>query len=361
MRFLLIRFSSLGDILLQTSFASWLKSQYPESHISFLTLNGHEALIKDHPHLDEILLYEKRKGLSDIKNLYRFCREVLAKRRFDLVLDLHGTNRSFLTRCFLPEFLALSMDKRRFERFLLVKAKIDLLKKEASLHERNLKDLSWAFNREYNKEDLLEFLSKYFPNNKSLITSSVTETDGKGPGERSKLVVLAPGASFVPKRWPAKSFLELARLILTNTDWACSVVAGPNDGFCEIFDELGGEFPGRFQNLQGKLGLGESMLYVSKASLVVGNDSLMGHVAESCSIPSFSVFGPTSESFGFAPHLKESKTFSVENLWCRPCSTTGSSACFRKEQYCMSGIAPEAVFQSVFSFIQRMEGDVHAL
>ncbi|MCO4755828.1 MAG: glycosyltransferase family 9 protein [Bacteriovoracaceae bacterium] len=349
MRFLLIRFSSLGDIVLQTSFASWLKSKYPQCHISFLTLKGNEALIQGHPHIDELLVYKKGRGASDISNLYRFCREELKSKNFNLIVDLHGTTRSFLTRCFLPEVQSLAMDKRRFERSLLVKAKIDLLKGESSLHDRNLRDLAWAFNKSYDEDELLSFLSKSFPNNLSLTTSSVS-----GKFQKEKAVVIAPGASFKEKRWPVERFYDVALNILENTSFKCVVVGGPEDDFCSIFDQLQTQFPGRCENLQGKLSLSKSMEVVAKASLLIGNDSLMSHVAESCSTPSYSIFGPTSESFGFAPRLKDSHAFSVD-IWCRPCSTTGSKTCFRKKPYCMLKTTSKIVSDKAISYLNNLE------
>ena len=343
MRVLLIRFSSLGDILLQTSFASWLKSQYPSARISFLTLKGSEALLADHPHIDEVLVYQKERGLTDFKKLFTFARSVLAPKSFDLVVDLHGTNRSFLTRCFLPGVLALSMDKRRLERFLLVKTKLDLLKGEKTLHDRNLIDLAWAFGREYSQEELLAFIQRDFPSHRSLTSSAFAKR--KKTDER--LVVLAPGASFAPKRWPLENFVALAKKMMEQTELKVSIIGGPEDDFQGKFEELEASYPGRLKNLQGKLSLSDSMEMVSRSSLVVGNDSLIGHVAESCSVPSFAIFGPTSESFGFTPRLEQSKSFSVEGLWCRPCSTTGSKKCFRKEQYCMKGVTPELVFSAI--------------
>lgn len=344
MRFLLIRFSSLGDILLQTSFASWLKLEFPGCKVSFLTMKGSEALLENHPHIDEIHTYKKAKGAADFSNLFRFCRNELSGKKFDFVLDLHGTNRSFLTRCFLPEYPALVVDKRGFERFLLVKTKINFLKKTVDLRERNLRDLAWAFGKTFDKKKLLSFIAADFPGHRSLTSSAKTRGPLKDAQERGpKKVVLAPGASFAPKRWPVEKFVELAQMIMEKTDWVCVVIAGPEDDFCREFADLEKEYPQRLRNLQGKLSLSRSLEVVAGCDLSIGNDSLIGHVAEACSIPSFALFGPTSEYFGFVPGLPESKSFSVEKLWCRPCSTTGSRECFRKRRFCMEDIEAQRV------------------
>lgn len=345
---------------MQTSFASWLKKRYPGCHITFLVLKGSEPALEGHPHIDEVLAHEKANGLKDLAALWRLCRGELAKRKYHLAVDLHGTNRSFLVRSFLPETLSLYMDKRRMERFLLVKTKIDLLKGQPSLHERNLFDLAWAFGEQWNKDALIKFLERDFPGNKSLTTAAA---GGLPPGlERGKRerVVLAPGASFAPKRWPVESFFALAEMILKNTDWECFVVGGPDDGFCKIFDPLERAWAGRFKNLQGKLRLADSLAVAGECSLAVGNDSLIGHAAEARSAPSFALFGPTSESFGFAPRLENSRAFSIKGLWCRPCSTTGSRACFRKRRYCMEDIAPEEIFEAAQDLLAPSAGAGHA-
>lgn len=351
MRALIIRFSSLGDILLQTPFVSWLKLTRPEMEISFLTLKGNEALIEGHPHIDEVLTYDKKKGLGDISNLYNYARKTLAQKKFDLIIDLHGTNRAFLIKTFLPEVHSLSMDKRRIERGLLVKLKIDLLRNAPPAVERNLKDLSLSFGGHYDRKELGLFVQKaYEAKSLGLTSSSVTKTSRRASRPQ---ICICPGASFEAKRWPIENFKALAFEILNTTSWDVRVLGGPEDDFCAVFNELVERFPERIKNLQGKLRLKESMEVVGSSSLCIGNDSVMGHVAESCGTPSFVIFGPTVESFGFRPHLKDSKAFSTEDVWCRPCSTTGSKKCFRKKHYCMLATTVEMVMNSSRELIER--------
>lgn len=351
MRALVIRFSSLGDILLQTPFVSWLKMGRPDMKISFLTLKGNESLILGHPHIDEVLTYEKKKGLADVGSLFNFTRTELAKRKFDVVIDLHGTNRAFLVKSFLPGVVSLSMDKRRIERWLLVKFKIDLLKNQGPGAIRNLEDLAFAFNGEYDKEELSLFLKEAFENKGLGVTTSSVTLGSKSP--EVPMVCVCPGASFAAKRWPVGRFKGLVKKLLEKTEWNVKVLAGPEDDFCEIFNELEELYPTRFQNLQGKLSLRDSMKEVAASSLCVGNDSVMGHVAESCGVPSYVIFGPTSESFGFAPHLPDSKSFSTDSVWCRPCSTTGSRKCFRKKHYCMLATTEDQVLGEAIDLLKR--------
>src|SRR5690606_39183769 len=100
------------------------------------------------------------------------------------------------------------------------------------------------------------------------------------------------------------------------------------------------------QNLQGKTSLNESAAWIKNASLCIGNDTGLGHIAESFGVPSIVIFGPTVKEFGFGPHLRDSMVIE-EDVFCRPCSTTGARACYRDKQYCMLDITPDKVFASL--------------
>jgi heptosyltransferase-2 len=158
-----------------------------------------------------------------------------------------------------------------------------------------------------------------------------------------KYIVLAPSASFLPKRWHIESFVGLAERLLTATDYHVVVLAGPDDTFCEAFDKISSS---KLLNLQGKTTLKESMMILARADLSVGNDSGMNHIAEAYEVPVITIFGPTDPLFGFVPHGKKS-AFLSKDLWCKPCSTTGKSPCYRKEHYCMNLITVDEVMEKV--------------
>ncbi len=128
--------------------------------------------------------------------------------------------------------------------------------------------------------------------------------------------------------------MELAEKLLAETEYHLVVLAGPDDKFCEAFNKISSP---RLLNLQGKTTLKESMQILARAELSIGNDSGMNHIAEAHGVPVVTIFGPTHPLFGFAPHGKKSSYLS-KDLWCKPCSTTGSSPCYRKDLYCMKEI-----------------------
>nr|MBA2403254.1 glycosyltransferase family 9 protein [Bdellovibrionales bacterium] len=155
-------------------------------------------------------------------------------------------------------------------------------------------------------------------------------------------VVLAPSASFLPKRWPIASYVSLAEKLLALTTYKIVILAGPDDKFCEAFSELKSD---RIINLQGKTSLKESMSILSRTKVCIGNDSGMNHIAEAHGVPCLTIFGATDPRFGFAPHAAKSRYISKE-LWCKPCSNTGSKPCFRGKLYCMEEISVDEVLQT---------------
>lgn len=346
MNILFIRFSSLGDIVLQTPIISWFKMIYPESKITFLTSKEFRSLVDGHAHIDNCVYYERKRGLDDIRGLKALSYEIESKYKPDLIIDLHGTLRAKLIRLFCSSTLSLVIDKRSIERSILIRLKMNFLKRLSSNHSRVLEDFSFLFNHEFNREKLASFLDDqtHFISDRISSTpmSFTKEIPQKIDGD---YIVISPVASFAPKRWSIENFKKLSKLILDNkkfADYKVVIVAGPSDKYCEVLNTIESDYPERFINLQGKTSLNETVEILAHAKLCISNDTGMAHISESFGRPVISLFGPTSESFGFKPHLEKSVILS-QDLWCRPCSGTGKSKCFRSEQFCFTQILPEHV------------------
>jgi ADP-heptose:LPS heptosyltransferase len=238
------------------------------------------------------------------------------------------------------------VDKRRWERFLLTKFKGVFFKRLISPKvfglepqvERIINDFESIFCDNRGVRRTKEFV--HGPHEEMTTLGALPEYKIAGD-----YVVLAPSASFVPKRWPIKSFVELAQKLLATTSYKIVVLAGPEDKFCEAFQEISSD---RLINLQGKTSLKESMSILSRTKVCIGNDSGMNHIAEAHGVPCLTIFGPTDPRFGFAPHANKSHYLSQE-LWCKPCSTTGSKACFRDKLYCMEEISVDKVYETYLS------------
>lgn len=345
-----LRFSSLGDVLLQSSFFSMLKKQWGEKvFITFITADEFSGLLKDHPHIDEIKSFSRKEKIGSLFSLFK---EIHKKKRVDFIFDLHNTMRSNLLKWRFFSIPRISVDKRKMERKILTsKIKINFLKKE-TLMERNLKDFDFLWSEIFNHKTLSYFIKEDDPEEgiSSVATTFYSEkrleTLKKFHLKNKNYLVLLPSASHETKRWPLESFMVLAKKLLGITKVV--ILAGPEDHFCEKFNEIGQD---NVLNLQGKTSIEESRDIVGGASLCIGNDTGLIHIAEAQRTPVFCLMGPTSEYFGFYPHLKDSQVFS-QDLWCRPCSATGSKKCFREEIFCLTKIQVDDVFNKALEVLR---------
>lgn len=340
MHILLVRFSSMGDVVLQTATINWLRSLLgKEARFSFVTSKEFSSLLDTHPEVRHVISFDRRKG-EKWGDLVSKIEELDEREPIDLILDLHGTLRSFRLKLSFWSIPSLTVDKRRWERFFLTKIKNVRLKRlfdkkffglEPQV-ERILKDFESIFMDLRAKRRTVDF--RHGPHDEMTSLSELPVYPISGD-----YIVLAPSASFLYKRWPVGYFVELAQKLLNETGFHLVVLAGPDDKFCEAFSEISSE---RFHNLQGKTTLKESMSILAHAKVCIGNDSGMNHIAEAYGVPCLTIFGPTDPRFGFAPHGSKSRYLSKE-MFCKPCSTTGKTPCYRDRHYCMEEISVDEV------------------
>jgi ADP-heptose:LPS heptosyltransferase len=349
MHILLVRFSSMGDVVLQTATVNWLRSLLgKEARFTFVTSSEFVSLLSGHPEIGQVIGYDRKKG-EKWSDLVKKIDDLDEKNPIDLILDLHATLRSFRLRLSFWNIPALTVDKRRWERFFLTKIKSKSLKKIFSQKifglepqtERIIKDFQGLFLDTRGKRRAVEF--RKGPHQELTSLPFVSKKISDKP-----FVVIAPSASFEPKRWPVDHFVQLTEKILQKTSFDVVVLAGPEDSFCKAFDKIENS---RLQNLQGKTSLKESMEYLASSKICVGNDSGMNHIAEAYGVPCLTLFGPTDPLFGFAPHGAKSRFISKE-LSCKPCSTTGKKPCHRDRLYCMEEITVEEVYSTLLDIME---------
>ncbi len=315
--------------------------------MTFVTSDEFSDIIKEHPGIKNVVSFGRRKG-EKWKDLIRKIDAIDEDRPIDLILDLHATLRSFHLRCSYWNVPALTVDKRRWERFFLTKLRSTKLKKifDSKIFGlepqviRVLKDFENIFQ---DKQAVFRTQSARGGKHKEL-----TSLKSHPRAKAGDYIVVAPSASFLYKRWPVESFVNLTQEILAKTPYDVVILAGPDDKFCEAFERISSP---RLQNLQGKTTLSESMAYLEYSKLCIGNDSGMNHIAEAYGVPVVTIFGPTDPRFGFAPHGSKSVTLSKE-LWCKPCSTTGKKDCFRDQHYCMQMITVKEVEAAALKILE---------
>ncbi len=349
MHILLVRFSSMGDVVLQTATLNWLRALLgKEAHFSFVTSSEFVGLMTSHPEVGAVIGFD-RKGGESWGDFKRKIMSLHSERPIDLILDLHGTLRSFRLRCSFWRIPALTVDKRRWERFLLTKIKSVRLKRLFDLKlfgletqvTRIIRDFEGIFDDTRGVRRTVEF--------RKGAHQELTSLGARSPFSLpTPYLVIAPAASFEFKRWPVASFVELVRVLLKETSYHLVILAGPEDTFCAAFDDISSD---RLHNLQGKTSLKQSMDVLAHATLCVGNDSGMNHIAEAAGVSCVTLFGPTDPRFGFAPHGTRSR-FLAKEMACRPCSTTGKTACYRDRHYCMEEITVAEVRETIRQILE---------
>ncbi len=356
-----LRFSSLGDVILNSSLPKILKEQFGNRiHITLITAEEFKPLMEVTPYCDTVTSISRTKGLAF---LYQFFKELKRQRRVDLIVDMHGTLRALFLRLFFPFIPRLVVDKRTVERTILTFLKLDILSTQnqttpARLERRgellllrNILDFSFIFKLPPVKLDQsLSFCSASF--------SDVNWEQFKLKWQlnsvlKKEFITIIPSASFPEKRWSPANFYQLIELSLNHPllkKYSLILLAGKNDDFCREFDSLEQKYPDRFFNLQGKTSLIESAQILKNGLLCVGNDTGLPHIAESVGTPSLFILGPTGEEFGFYPHLEESDFIGLK-LWCRPCTTNGKGNCIRSERFCLTGITPAMVEERMVKLV----------
>ena len=340
MHILIIRFSSMGDIVIQTPVLRWLKSSIKDLKITFITSKEFSDLVASNSDIDNLILYQRKKGKEDFAQLKALGNQINHELRPDLIIDLHNTLRAKIIKFFAWKIPNITVGKRSLRRFLFIKFKINLFKNLETHHERFIKDISSILHVPFDRNLLEE---------KSSVKSLTYITDPELSIKDNQLITISPIASFAPKRWGIDKFKELILLILSDSffdDFHIKIVAGPKDTYC---DELNSEEilnSNRVFNLQGKTSLAETNKILSESRVCITNDTGAGHISEAYGVPVLSIFGPTSEWFGFRPHLKTSKVIS-KDIWCRPCSSDGKKKCFRDKQYCMIDIQAIEVLEQL--------------
>jgi len=319
-KILVIRLSSLGDIILSTPLIRTIKKRYPHIKVDYLLREEYQDSLLLNPYIDNLLTFTNKKS-DDIKKR-------ISKEKYDVVLDLQNNLRS----AGLTEYSAakkIVYKKRNFSKFLLVNFKINLLKNAASVPERYAAEID---DFELDGEGLELFTNR---------TPSVAFDPGK------QYIGLAPGSRHFTKKWLPEYYIELGRL-LSKDDYGVLLFGGKDDKeICRIISE---EIPGSI-NLSNNNDLLQTSADMKNCLAVICNDSGLLHTAAASGIPVVGIFGSTVKEFGFFPYGVEYRLMEHLSLPCRPCTHIGRSSCPKKHFKCMKEITPVSVFENLIALI----------
>ena len=325
-KILIIRISSLGDVLLTTPVIRALKNKYPEKSFSFLVQDSFADSVQYNKNLDRVFLYSKedngKKIISDSKS-----------QQFDFVIDLQNNIRSkqIVKELKLP---SVKFVKPTIEKFLLVKFKINLFKEIRSIPEYYAKSISDDFDLD---ELGLEF---YFNNGSKAINNAV-----------SKRIGFCPGSQHFTKQYPAEYFIKLGKMLADN-GFEIVTLGGKSDR--EICSQISTAIPNA-KDKSNDNDLFELAKEMEKCETVICNDSGLMHLSTAVGTPTVAIFGSTVKEFGFAPYKSNSIVIENNLLNCRPCSHIGKSKCPKKHFRCMLDLTPEVVYKQFLNFNNKVK------
>jgi heptosyltransferase-2 len=309
-KFLVVRFSSIGDIILTTPVVRHLKKQVEDAEIHYLTRSSYASLLEANPYIDRVHPYK-----GDMKA----CIALLKSEGIDYVIDLHRNIRSARVKYGMKR-IAFSVNKLNWKKWLLVRLKLDRLP-DRHMVDRNL-DTIRTFIDEVDKGGLDYFI----PENSEVSLDSLPEAFRRG------YVGLSIGAQHETKKLPVESLSALCQKL----DVPMVILGGPEDR--EGAEQIISSLPGKdFHNGCGAYSIHQSASLVRQARVLVTHDTGLMHIGAAFQKKIISVWGNTVPRFGMFPYRAHpsSTQFEVSGLSCRPCSKIGYQKCPRKHFKCM--------------------------
>lgn len=313
MKILVVRFSSIGDIVLTSSVVRCLKKQLPNSKIHFLTKNQFTTLYESNPNADKIF------GLAD--NWDSLIAELKAE-NYDCIIDLHNNLRTkrLKTTIGKPSY---SFPKRNIKKYLLTQFKWNLLAENEHVVDRYFKPAEKLGV----KNDHLP--NDFFINEKNEIDLSATNLTPKN------YLAIAIGAQFATKKLPFDKLLT----ICDEVPFPIVLLGDKKDAV--IADELILKSSNKMLvSCCGKLNLQQSASILKQAKVVLAHDTGLMHIAACFTAPIITVWGNTTPVLGMSAYTPTRKdqaiNFEVQELSCRPCSKIGYAKCPKTHFNCMN-------------------------
>ncbi|CAN5374671.1 glycosyltransferase family 9 protein [soil metagenome] len=315
-KILIIRFSSIGDIVLTTPVIRCIKEQKSDVEIHYLTKNSFKSILENNPHLTKIHTIDK-----DVKEVIG----ELQKENFDFVVDLHHNIRSLQTKKALGR-PSSTFKKLNFQKWLLVNFKIDKMPK-VHVVDRYMDAISSLGIKNDNKG------LDYFISSKDEVRLSSFPAS-----HQSNYIGFVIGAKHFTKQLPIEKIISICKKL----NQPIVLLGGKEDE--QRGTEIEKAVGANIYNACGKYNLNQSASIIKQATKIITHDTGLMHIAAAFKKEIISVWGNTVPAFGFTPYLPapNSKIVEVKNLSCRPCSKIGYDKCPKGHFKCMKEIDEKA-------------------
>ena len=330
MKILVIRFSSIGDIVLTTPVIRALKEQRPDVEMHYLTKAIFKSLLEHNPHIDKLVTFERS---------YQEVLQELKAENYDRVIDLHHNIRTLKLKMALGK-PSNSFPKLNIRKWLLVRLK------KISMPDVHVVDRYFlAVERLGVKNDQkhCEFI----------LSDDQRVDPEKEFGIKTKsYLAVAVGAQFFTKRMPVHKLVE----ILSQIEQPVVLCGGPMDQ--KFANEVISSLPDKkIFSACGRYSLGQSASIVEQSAAILTNDTGLMHIATCFGVPVISVWGNTVPELGMYPYYpKEQAKYvvhEVKGLSCRPCSKIGFQKCPKGHFKCMELQNSSEIARSIVDIVKN--------
>lgn len=320
MKILIIRFSSIGDIVLTSPVIRCLKNQLENCEVHYLTKDLFKQIIENNPFVSKV--YGIENDVSEVT-------DQLIKEHYDVIIDLHDNIRSHQVSAML-KIKTYRYNKQRFKRFLLTQFKINLL-------NNHVVDRYFTAVKKINVINDGKGLDYFIPEKDEIPTAKLPFTHITG------FCVIVVGAKHFTKQIPQEKLEELC----TKITMPIILIGGKEDAYLGTQLESIDKF--KIYNACGNLNINQSASVIKKAKFVITPDTGMMHIAAAFNKRIISIWGGTEKRLGFAPYNNNANSVLIENtsLSCRPCHKHGLDKCPKGHFKCMN----ELVMQKVMDLL----------
>lgn len=327
MKILIVRFSSIGDVVLTTPVVRCVKQQLG-AEVHFITKKAFRTVLDGNPYIDKIITIEK--SIDE-------ALEALKAENYDVVIDLHNNIRTLRLKRKLGK-QSYSFPKKNIAKFLLTTFKVNRMPK---VH---------VVDRYFEAVKQIGVDNDQLPCNFFLSENDAVDLTiyGLRPNE---FVAVAMGAQFATKQMP----LELMQNVLKTVEAPIVLLGGAMDEERSkvLSEALSAQ---KVIDFCGKLSLRQSAYLTQQARVLLTGDTGLMHIASCFETPVVSVWGNTVPDFGmytYAPkHPENFSIHEVSGLACRPCSKIGHKECPKKHFKCMNDQDAGAISAAILKNVE---------
>lgn len=307
MKILIIRFSSIGDIVLTSPVARALKKQLG-AEVHYYTKPAFASILQNNPNIDKVFTLPAGK--------FPFRKELISE-EYDYVIDLHNNLRSRLIKLYLRR-KSFTFNKLNFKKFLLVNFKVN------QMPTRHIVDRYMDTLSSLNVKNDQYGLDYFIPQKDKVELNSLPQEFRNG------YAAVVIGATYFTKRLPLHKLSELIQSISRPV----VLLGGKEDS--KVANDLLKLLPNKvLYNASGKYNLNQSASLIENSEIVYTHDTGLMHIASALKKEVVSIWGNTVPEFGMYPYKTKYSIIENKNLSCRPCSKIGFKKCPKGHFKCM--------------------------